>query len=74
MNDCSICKNYEPVTAKAVGQKATKENPDVVCCSECRWLSIKDFVYGYCHRSNGLNGLVMPWDYCSRGEYKEGEE
>ena len=45
----------------------------VVRCKDCQWLGIKDYIYGYC-RKNGLDGIVQPDDYCSRGEREEGEE
>ena len=73
MNDCSICKNYEPETAKMVGQKAAKENPDVVQVVRC-----KDCVYYNSDSEECLDemGYARAWrenDYCSYGR-KEGEE
>ena len=45
---------------------------EVVRCKDCQWLGIKDYIYGYC-RKNGLDGIVQPDDYCSRGEREEDE-
>ena len=46
---------------------------EVVRCKDCQWVGIKDYLYVYCRR-NGLDGIIKPDDYCSRGERKEGEE
>ena len=45
----------------------------VVRCKDCKWLGIKDYIYGYCRR-NGLDGIIQPDDYCSRGEREEDED
>lgn len=46
---------------------------EVVRCKDCRFLSIKDFVYGYCEFGGGMGGIVMPDSYCSKGQRKEKE-
>ena len=83
MNDCSICKNYEPVTAKMAGQKTAKGNSDVVQvvrCKDCRFcMEFKDKsdgFYGHCRRwiirtISDYAALVDADGYCSYGERKE---
>lgn len=56
MNDCSICKNYEPVTAKMVGQKAAKENPDVVQVVRCKDCAVP---HNHCAGCPRMNGPIM---------------
>lgn len=46
---------------------------EVVRCKDCRFLGIKDFVYGHCEFGGGMGGIVMPDSYCSKGQRKEGE-
>ena len=46
---------------------------EVVRCQDCKYLGIKDFVYGYCENPCGLHGIVRPESYCSRGERKRSE-
>lgn len=42
---------------------------ELVRCKDCKYLGIKDLVYGHCkHR---MTGIIMPDDYCSHGERKE---
>lgn len=43
----------------------------VVRCKDCRFLKFSDF-YGEC--GCGLLGIVSPWDYCSHGEGKDGDD
>ena len=45
---------------------------EVVRCKDCQWLGINNYIYGYC-RKNGLDGIIHPDDYCSRGEREEDE-
>ena len=84
---CGDCLHYNACAAWNIGSLANTEAGgcvnfehchlydavEVVRCKDCQWLGIKDFVYGYCRR-NGLDGIVKPDDYCSRGQRKEGEE
>ena len=38
---------------------------DKKCCVTCKYVGIKDFVYGYCkHPTDGLSGIVQPEDIC----------
>lgn len=67
MNDCSICKNYEPVTAKAVGQKAAKENSDVVQvvrCKDCKHRDANDM----CFMHHDYGEFVYLDGYCNYAE------
>lgn len=41
---------------------------EVVRCGNCKYLGIKDFVYGYCKKK--VIGEVKPNDFCSYGERK----
>lgn len=41
---------------------------EVVRCKDCKYLGIKDLVYGYCKYR--MTGIIMPDDYCSYGERK----
>lgn len=83
MNDCSICKNYEPVTAKMAGQKTAKGNPDVVQvvrCKDCEhWgHSLTTEERQFCVDTNtdsvcdywDSDGL-MSYDFCSYGKPRE---
>lgn len=79
MNDCSICKNYEPVTAKTLGQTQGGRgmtNKWVYC--EEWWEGLTKFVthhcpYCDCEVSNRKNDDLP--DYCPNcGAKMEGEE
>ena len=37
----------------------------LVHCKDCKYLGIKDFVYGYC--KHNMCGIINPDDYCSQG-------
>jgi hypothetical protein len=43
---------------------------EVVRCKDCRHLEITG-CYGECGRV--YLGIVKPWDFCSRGERRDGE-
>lgn len=43
----------------------------VVYCKDCKYLGIKDFVYGYCEKN--MCGMIGPRDYCSQGKIKKGK-
>ena len=44
---------------------------EVVRCKDCKFLYIKDFVYGTCNKN--MCGIVKPDDYCSQGQKREGK-
>ena len=56
------------IAIEALKEMLEREN-DIVYCKDCKYLGIKDFVYGYCKRD--MNGQVQPDDYCSRGERRK---
>lgn len=39
----------------------------VVTCLQCRYGFFSD-CYRECNNTSGLNRIVGPWEYCSRGE------
>lgn len=39
---------------------------EVVHCVDCKFLGIKDMVYGYCKKN--MCGIIKPDDYCSQGQ------
>ena len=43
-----------------------------VHCEECKYLGIKDFVYGYCKKN--MVGEVQPDEYCSYGERRRAKK
>ena len=47
------------------------DEKEVVKCSECMWLYLKDWHSGVCENRFGLNGVVKPGDYCSKGKKRE---
>jgi len=55
---------------KYVEEHSTDNVKKVVCCKDCKYIGIKDFIYGYCQHDRGLIGIVKPNDYCSSGEKK----
>lgn len=65
---CTITNKYHPCN-----YVCDVDFVPVVRCKDCQWLGIKDYLYGYC-RKNGLDGIVQPNDYCSRGEREEDEK
>ena len=59
------------VARTAIRKLPAVDAVEVVRCKDCRFLGIKDFVYGYCENPCGLHGIVRPESYCSRGEREE---
>ena len=45
------------------------EKGGIVHCKYCKFLGIKDFVYGYCQHK--MTGIIRPDDFCSYGERRE---
>lgn len=58
------------VDLQALDNAPTIDAVPVVRCKDCEHLEFSDF-YGECGK--GILGIVQPWDYCSRGERKDGE-
>lgn len=72
------CKYFEPNGLKwedhmmeAANVKAGKKTEDIVRCGECVWLYLHDGHTGVCENRFGLNGVVKPDDYCSKGKKRE---
>lgn len=57
------------VRSEAPHKQAVQE---LVRCKNCKYLDIKDFVYGYCNHK--MSGIVEPDDFCSHGERRDGKE
>ena len=46
----------------------------VVPCCKCAYLGIKDYTTGYCKNPNGIIGVIMTYDGCSRGKLNKAAE
>lgn len=60
---------YNCIINKCIDDAPTIDAVEVVRCKDCKYLGIKDLVYGYCKYR--MTGIIMPDDYCSYGERKE---
>ena len=67
-----ICKhenrNIQKQMIYAIERIPDADVTNVVRCKDCKYLYIKDFVYGTCNHNQGLNGIIQPDDFCSHGE------
>ena len=68
--DCKSCKhNKADGCSRWECEYEPRDLVEVVRCKDCKYLGIKDLVYGYCkHR---MTGITMPDDYCSHGERRD---
>ena len=67
---CYLYKSEIDLIIQALQEKAEREK--MVRCKNCKYLYIKDFVYGTCNNSKGISGIIQPDDFCSYGQLKEG--